>query len=264
LVESSGQDCAWNELFHDLLYPLVRVLNQRTHFWILFFLKNCSNPTGAAATKEQLEDLIKVCKERGSIIVFDAAYAPFIRTPGVPKSIFECEGAREVAMEVNSFSKYAGFTGARLGWTVIPNELKFKDGAQVKQDFNRVMTTAFNGASHIVQIGGLACLDPEGQQEIEELIDYYLENAKILRDTMLGLGYKVHGGIDAPYIFLELPESLGGSWATFSMILDKCQVVTIPGAGFGPGGEGFLRLSAFAPRASILEACERLKVAMKL
>ena len=222
-----------------------------------------SNPTGAAATKEQLTDMVKLCKERGSILVFDAAYAPFIRSEGVPKSIFEIEGAKEVAIEVNSFSKYAGFTGVRLGWTVVPSDLKFADGTPVRNDFNRVMTTAFNGASNIVQAGGLACLDDEGKKEIDTLIDYYLENAKILRDTMEGLGYTVHGGTDAPYVFVELPESLGGSWDAFSMILEKAQVVTIPGAGFGPGGEGFLRLSAFAPRDSVLEACERLKVALK-
>jgi LL-diaminopimelate aminotransferase len=221
-----------------------------------------SNPTGAAATKEQLEGLIKLCKERGSILIFDAAYAPFIRSEGVPKSVFECEGARDVAIEVNSFSKYAGFTGVRLGWTVIPSSLTFKDGTPVRQDFNRVMTTAFNGASNIVQNGGLACLDPEGLAEIDSLIDYYLENAKILRETMESIGYTVHGGVDAPYVFLELPESMGGSWNAFSTILEKAQVVTIPGAGFGPGGEGYLRLSAFAPRDSVIEACDRLKKAL--
>ena len=223
-----------------------------------------SNPTGAAATKEQLTDMVKLCKERGSILVFDAAYAPFIRSEDVPKSIFEIEGAKDVAIEVNSFSKYAGFTGVRLGWTIVPAGLKFKDGSLVRDDFNRVMTTAFNGASNIVQAGGLAILDDEGQKEINVLIDYYLENANILRTTFQELGYVVHGGTDAPYVFVELPESIGGSWDAFSMILEKAQVVTIPGAGFGPGGEGFLRLSAFAPRDGIIEACERLKVTMKL
>lgn len=220
-----------------------------------------NNPTGAAATRDQLTELVKVCKERGSILVFDAAYAPFIRDPNVPKSIFEIEGAKEVAMEVNSFSKYAGFTGVRLGWTVIPSELKFKDGTPVKQDFSRVMTTAFNGASNIVQAGGLACLDPEGQAEINSLIDYYLGNAKMLKEAMEEIGFKVFGGDNAPYVFVQLPEGKS-SWDMFSEILEKAQVVTIPGAGFGPGGEGYLRLSAFAPRESIIEACERLKKAM--
>jgi len=227
------------------------------------YLCSPNNPTGAAATKEQLTEIVELCKERGSILVFDAAYAPFIRSENVPKSIFEIEGAKDVAIEVNSFSKYAGFTGVRLGWTVVPSGLKFKDGSLVRDDFNRVMTTAFNGASNIVQAGGLACLDEEGQKEINELIDYYLENAKLLRETFEKLGYIVHGGIDAPYIFVELPEEVGGSWDAFSMILEKSQVVTIPGAGFGPGGEGFLRLSAFAPKDSVIEACKRLEVTMK-
>jgi len=221
-----------------------------------------SNPTGAAATKEQLEGIVKLCKERGSILVFDAAYAPFIRSPGVPKSVFEIEGAKEVAIEVNSFSKYAGFTGVRLGWTVVPAELKFADGTSVRNDFNRLMSTAFNGASNIVQAGGMACLDDEGLKEIDTLIDYYLENAKLLRETFESIGYSVYGGTDAPYVFVRLPESLGGSWDAFSTILEKTQVVTIPGAGFGPGGEGYLRLSAFAPRENVIEACARLKEAL--
>ena len=196
--------------------------------------------------------------------MFDAAYAPFIRSEGVPKSIFEVEGARDVAIEVNSFSKYAGFTGVRLGWTVIPSSLEFSDGTPVRQDFNRVMTTTFNGASNIVQAGGLACLDDEGLKEIDTLIEYYLGNAKILRETFEKMGYVVHGGTDAPYVFIELPEELGGSWDAFQTIMEKTQVVTIPGAGFGPGGEGFLRLSAFAPRESVEEACKRLEEAMAL
>jgi len=220
-----------------------------------------NNPTGAAATKEQLEKLVKVCKERGSILVFDAAYAPFIRTEGVPKSIFEIDGAREVAIECNSFSKYAGFTGVRLGWTVVPDELEFSDGSKVRDDFNRVMTTAFNGASNIVQGGGKACLDDEGLAEINSLIDYYLENAKLLKEAMEEIGYSVYGGSDAPYVFVKLPEGKS-SWDMFSEILEKAQVVTIPGAGFGPGGEGYLRLSAFAPREVVEEACERLKKQM--
>ena len=161
---------------------------------------------------------MKTCKERGSILVFDAAYAPFIRSKGVPKSIFEIEGAKEVAIEVNSFSKYAGFTGVRLGWTVIPSSLKFKDGTPVKQDFNRVMTTAFNGASNIVQSGGMACLDEEGLKEIDTLIDYYLENAAILRETFESIGYAVYGGTDAPYVFVKLQDGQS-SWDAFTSIL---------------------------------------------
>ena len=271
-----------------------------------------NNPTGAAASRAQLEQLVAWAKERGSIIVFDAAYAPFIRskvrphteprpqsphteprapalplhtglTPAhrplppwrhpaahaptgcfapqdVPKSIYEIEGAEECAIEVNSLSKYAGFTGVRLGWTIVPKALKFKDGTPVANDYNRVMCTAFNGASNIVQAGALAALEPEGLAEIEKLIDYYMGNAKMLLDTMLDLGFKVHGGIDAPYVFVDLEGK--SSWDMFSELLETAQVVTIPGAGFGPGGEGFLRLSAFAPREACEEACTRLRKAM--
>jgi len=219
-----------------------------------------NNPTGAAATRAQLEQLVAWAKERGSIIVFDAAYAPFIRSKDVPKSIYEIEGAQECAIEVNSLSKYAGFTGVRLGWTIVPKALKFKDGTPVANDYNRVMCTAFNGASNIVQAGALAALEPEGLAEIEKLIDYYMGNAKMLLDTMLDLGFKVHGGIDAPYVFVDLEGK--SSWDMFSELLETAQVVTIPGAGFGPGGEGFLRLSAFAPREACEEACTRLRKAM--
>lgn len=223
----------------------------------VYYICSPNNPTGAVATKQQLVDLVVFAKEQGSLIVFDAAYAPFIRTPGIPKSIYEIEGAKDVAIEVNSFSKYAGYTGVRLGWTIVPSNLKFADGTPVRNDWNRVMTTAFNGASNIVQNGGLACLDDEGLSEINNLIDYYLENASILRKTFQDLGFNVYGGIDAPYIFVQMKNQ--GSWEAFSDILEKVQVVTIPGAGFGPGGEGFLRMSAFASREACLEASSRFR-----
>eukprot|EP00316_Scyphosphaera_apsteinii_P016259 CAMPEP_0119335110 /NCGR_PEP_ID=MMETSP1333-20130426/88729_1 /TAXON_ID=418940 /ORGANISM="Scyphosphaera apsteinii, Strain RCC1455" /LENGTH=405 /DNA_ID=CAMNT_0007345573 /DNA_START=126 /DNA_END=1343 /DNA_ORIENTATION=+ len=216
-----------------------------------------NNPTGAVATHEQLTQLVNWAIKQGSILVFDAAYAPFIRSKNVPKSIFEIEGARKCAIEVNSLSKYAGFTGVRLGWTIVPKDLTFADGSSVANDFNRIMCTAFNGASRIVQSGALACLDPEGLEEISHLIDYYMENAAILRSTMLDIGLKVHGGTDAPYVFVDLEGR--SSWDMFSKILEEAQVVTIPGAGFGPGGEGFLRLSAFASREACEEACKRLR-----
>merc|ERR1719502_1408801 len=163
-----------------------------------------NNPTGAAATREQLQQLVDWANKNGSIIVFDAAYAPFIRSPDVPKSILEIPGARTCAIEVNSFSKYAGFTGVRLGRTVIPKELTFADGSPVAADYNRIMCTIFNGASNIVQQGALACLDPEGQAEIASLIDYYMGNAAMLKATMEEIGLEVHGGTDAPYVFVDL------------------------------------------------------------
>jgi LL-diaminopimelate aminotransferase len=216
-----------------------------------------NNPTGATATKKQLEELVAHALDQGSIIVFDAAYAPFIRSEGVPKSIYEIPGAEKCAIEVNSFSKYAGFTGVRLGWTIVPSGLKFSDGSLVRNDYNRVMTTAFNGASNIVQGGGLACLDDNGLAEIQTLIEYYLGNAKILRDCAEACGFEAYGGDDSPYVFMDLKGK--SSWDMFSEILETAQVVTIPGAGFGPGGEGFLRLSAFASRENCEEASERLK-----
>ena len=212
--------------------------------------------TGAVATRAQLEALVARALKDGSILVFDAAYAPFIRSEGTPTSIFEIEGSRQCAIEVNSFSKYAGFTGARLGWTVVPDELTYSDGSSVRDDFNRVMTTGFNGASNIVQEGGMACLDPEGKKEIDTLIDYYLGNAEILRGLADDLGLDHYGGVDSPYVFVDLKGH--SSWDTFSTILEEAQVVTIPGAGFGPGGEGYLRFSAFAPREACLEARERI------
>lgn len=223
----------------------------------LIFFCSPNNPTGAAATTAQLKQLIDFATANGSIIVYDAAYAPFINDPAVPKSIFEVEGAEACAIEVNSFSKYAGFTGVRLGWVAIPKGLTFADGSPVRDDFNRVMTTCFNGASVVSQAGGLACLDSEGKAEIQTLIEYYLGNARLLRSTMIDLGFEVYGGTDAPYIWVRFPGR--SSWDVFNDILEKVQIVTIPGAGFGPGGEGYLRLSAFAPRQSCEEACKRLR-----
>lgn len=145
----------------------------------------------------------------------------------------------------------------RLGWTIVPAALKFSDGSSVRADYLRLVNTVFNGASSIVQSGGLACLDDEGLKEIDELIDYYLGNAKLLRDTFMELGYKVFGGTDAPYVFVNMNGKK--SWDAFNEILKDVQVVTIPGAGFGPGGEGFLRMSSFASRENCIEACRRFK-----
>lgn len=247
---------------HCLTVPVLDFLNL-----LLFKTRdktNKSNPTGAAATKAQLEHLIRVCKTRGSILVFDTAYGAFIRSEGVPRSIFECEGARDVAIELSSFSKYAGFTGVRLGWTVIPSGLRFSDGSPVKDDFDRIMTTGFNGASNIAQAGAMACLEKQGLLEMRALTDHYMENAKILRDCMQDLGFTVYGGTDAPYVFVKLPDSMGTSWEAFAEILDKTQVITMSGCGFGPSGEGFLRLSSFAKREFIVEACSRFQEHLRI
>ncbi|GMN52442.1 hypothetical protein TIFTF001_021586 [Ficus carica] len=222
---------------------------------IIFF---CSpnNPTGAAATREQLTQLVQLAKKNGSIIVYDSAYALYMSDDN-PRSIFEIPGAREVAIETSSFSKYAGFTGVRLGWTVVPKQLLFSDGFPVAKDFNRIVCTCFNGASNVAQAGALACLSPEGLEAIYEVIGFYKENTDIIVDTFNSLGFKVYGGKNAPYVWVHFPGQ--SSWDVFSEILEKTHVVTTPGSGFGPGGEGFIRVSAFGHRENILEACRRFK-----
>lgn len=224
---------------------------------IIYF---CSpnNPTGSAATREQLTELVEFARKNGSIIVYDSAYAIYISDSSTPKSIFEIPGAKEVAIEVGSFSKYAGFTGVRLGWTVVPAALRYADGSPIINDFNRVMTTCFNGASNIAQAGGLACLSPEGLKAMNDLVVYYKENARILFDTFTSLGFETFGGLNAPYVWVNFPGR--SSWEVFSEILEKADIVTTPGSGFGPGGEGFVRASAFGHRENILEAVRRLKV----
>ncbi|ONK59823.1 uncharacterized protein A4U43_C08F11180 [Asparagus officinalis] len=222
---------------------------------VIFF---CSpnNPTGAAASREQLTRLVQFAKDNGSIIVYDSAYAMYI-SDDCPRSIFEIPGAKEVAVETASFSKYAGFTGVRLGWTVIPKELLFSDGFPVAKDFNRIACTGFNGASNISQAGGLACLSSEGLKAMTDVVTFYKENTQIIVDTFTALGFDVYGGLNAPYVWVHFPGK--SSWDVFAEILEKTHLVTTPGSGFGPGGEGFIRVSAFGHRENVVEACKRLK-----
>ncbi len=223
----------------------------------LIYFCSPNNPTGAVATHAQLAALVAAARQRGSVIVFDAAYAEYIRDPELPRSIFEVDGARECAIEVNSFSKPVGFTGVRLGWTVVPKELRFDDGASVNADWNRLCTTVFNGASNIAQHGGLAALDEQGLAEMRTLTDHYLGNAHLIRATLEGLGITCVGGDNAPYIWANFPGR--ASWDVFAEILERCHVVTTPGSGFGPAGEGFVRFSAFGHRTDVEEACRRLQ-----
>lgn len=223
----------------------------------LIFVCSPNNPTGAAATRSQLEELVAVAKKNGSIIIYDAAYALYIDNPDCPKSIYEIEGADEVAIETCSLSKYAGFTGVRLGWTVVPEKLKFADGHPVAADYNRIMTTMFNGASNVVQAGAYACFEEEGWKAMNETVAFYKENAKLLKAAFEEMGYEVHGGTDAPYVWVRVPGKK--SWDVFAEILEKCDIVVTPGSGFGPAGEGFIRASAFGHRENILEAIDRLK-----
>jgi len=223
----------------------------------LLYFCSPNNPTGAVANREQLAVLVKICLEKGVLVIFDAAYSEYVRDPKLPKSIFEIEGSRRCAIEVNSFSKTAGFTGVRLGWTVVPAELKYASGESVNADWSRICSTIFNGASNIAQAGGLAALDDEGLEEICGLTDFYLGNARLIREALQSLGIESTGGDNSPYIWAYFPGR--GSWEVFSQILEKCQVVTTPGAGFGPAGDGYIRFSAFGHRADVEEACMRLK-----
>ena len=219
-----------------------------------------NNPTGAVATRAQLEELVKFAQAQRSIIIFDAAYSMYINDPSLPKSIFEIPGARECAVEVHSFSKSAGFTGVRLGWTVVPQELKFDDGTPVSKDWSRVVTTIFNGASNIAQSGGLAALDEVGFKEMHGLVKFYMENAAIIRGALKKVGLTVYGGDNAPYLWVRFPGR--SSWDAFADVLSRAHIVTTPGSGFGPAGEGFLRFSAFGHRADIEEAVRRIETVL--
>ena len=219
-----------------------------------------NNPTGAIATKAQLQTWVDWANKKKALILFDAAYEAFIRNPGIPHSIYECTGARTCAIEIRSFSKTAGFTGIRCGYTVVPDGLVAynADGSTVplRPMWTRRQTTKFNGASYITQRGAEAIYSPEGQKECRDIIDFYLGNAKLVKEALKGLGYTVTGGDDSPYLWVDVK---GDSWEFFDKLLKEANVVTTPGAGFGKAGEGYIRISAFNSRANVLEAIERLK-----
>ena len=223
----------------------------------LVYFCSPNNPTGKAYSYSQLEKLVQFARKNCSIILFDAAYAPFIRDKNLPKSIYEIDGAKEVAIEVNSFSKLAGFTGIRLGWTVVPEEIKYESGEDVRADWNRIMTTLFNGASNIAQEGGMAVLGDEGLKHVRKTVDFYLENVRLIKEHLLKERVEVYGGEHAPYLWVHF---LGRkSWDLFQEFLEKWHIVTTPGSGFGGCGEGFLRMTGFGKRDNILKALQRLK-----
>ena len=228
----------------------------------LIYLCFPNNPTGAVATRAQLEAWVAYAKANDAIILFDAAYEAFIQDPEIPRSIFEIEGARDCAMEFRSFSKNGGFTGIRCAYVVIP---KTVTGASdtgeripLHQLWSRRHSTKFNGASYPVQKGAAAVFSVEGRQQVAELIEHYMGNAKLLREACLSLGLEVFGGINAPYVWVGCPDGVT-SWEMFDKMLGEAQVVITPGSGFGSAGEGYFRISAFNSRANVLEVCERLK-----
>lgn len=227
----------------------------------MIYLCYPNNPTGAVATKEQLKKWIDYACENKSLIFFDAAYEAFITDPKIPHSIYEVEGAKDVAVEFRSFSKTAGFTGVRCAYAVVPKQLKAftKDGdaVDVRTVWNRRHCTKFNGVSYITQAGAAAVYSQEGKKQIRKIIDLYMANATLMREKLSALGYKVFGGTNAPYIWLKTPEGIG-SWEFFDLLLQKANVVGTPGAGFGAAGEGYLRLSAFNNIDNVKEAMNRI------
>ncbi len=225
----------------------------------LIYLCFPNNPTGATSTKEQLKEWVDYARENDSLILFDAAYVSFIRDESLPHSIYEIEGAREVAMEFRSFSKNAGFTGTRCAFTVVPKECRAFDSngnvAELHPLWLRRQTTKFNGVSYPVQRAAEAIYSEEGKKQVGELTDFYLENAKIIIETMTGLGYSCTGGVNSPYIWVNVRTE---SWAAFDSMLNKSAVVCTPGTGFGNCGDGYIRISAFNSRENVITAMERI------
>ncbi len=231
----------------------------------LIYLCSPNNPTGAVATHEQLKKFVDYAKENKAVIIFDAAYSEYISDKDLPRSIFEIEGAKECALEINSLSKFAGFTGVRLGWTVVPEELVVEgtEPGEIRNLWNRRQSTFFNGASNIVQEGAMTVFSEAGLKESRELVNFYMENAKIIMNGVKDLGITAYGGVNAPYVWIKTPEGTS-SWDFFDKLLSETGVIGTPGSGFGPGGEGFFRLSAFGHREDIEAAMESIKENLKL
>ncbi|WP_066380159.1 MULTISPECIES: LL-diaminopimelate aminotransferase [unclassified Anabaena] len=233
----------------------------------LIYLCFPNNPTGATATKEHLKAWVDYAKANHSIIFFDAAYEAYITDPSLPHSIYEIEGARDCAIEFRSFSKNAGFTGTRCALTVVPKTLTAKaaDGSDVElwKLWNRRQSTKFNGVSYIIQRGAEAVYSAAGQAQIKELVNFYLENAKIIREKLTAAGLAVYGGVNAPYVWVKTPNGLS-SWDFFDKLLHTCNVVGTPGSGFGAAGEGYFRISAFNSRENVEEAMKRITEKFKV
>ena len=231
----------------------------------LIYLCYPNNPTGTTLTRDQLKKWVDYALANDTLIVFDAAYEAYIREPDVPHSIYEIRGAKKVAIEIRSFSKTAGFTGVRCGYTVVPKEVTASDieGRRIPLNplWNRRQCTKFNGASYITQRGAEAVYSPEGQKQVRETIDYYMENARIMRESLTAAGYRVYGGVNAPYLWLKVPDGQT-SWKFFDKLLYEVNIVGTPGVGFGPSGEGYLRLTAFGKREDCLEAMRRIRSKM--
>lgn len=226
----------------------------------LIYLCFPNNPTGAVASREQLGQWVEYANSSGAVILFDAAYEAFISQEDVPHSIFEVAGARTCAIEFRSFSKTAGFTGTRCAYTVIPKTL-VRDGVALHALWSRRQSTKFNGVPYVVQRGAQAVYTPEGQRQVRETIAYYQRNARVIRKGLEQAGLTVYGGVNAPYIWVKTPDGMG-SWVFFDLLLERAGVVTTPGAGFGPSGEGYIRVTAFGSGADTCRAVERIAQAV--
>ncbi len=219
-----------------------------------------NNPTGAVATREQLEAWVKYANEQDALILYDSAYEAFITQPEIPRSIYEIEGAKTCAIEFRSFSKTAGFTGTRCAYTVVPKQLQ-RGGVGLNGMWNRRQCTKFNGVPYVVQRAAEAVYTPEGRRQVQENIAYYQRNAQLIYQGLKGAGLTVSGGINSPYIWCKTPDGLG-SWEFFDRLLERANVVTTPGAGFGPSGEGYIRLTAFGTYEATQEAVERIRTVL--
>ena len=233
----------------------------------MIYLCSPNNPTGTTLSRDELAKWVKYAKENKSIILYDAAYSYYITEEDVPHTIYEIEGAKEVAIEFRSFSKTAGFTGTRCGYIVLPKAVKgyTKDGKEQALNplWNRRHTTKFNGTPYIIQRGAEAVLTEEGQKQVKEMVGYYMENAKIIREGLASLGLTVFGGVNSPYVWLKVPAGMT-SWDFFDKLLHEANIVGTPGSGFGPSGENYFRLTAFGSRENTLKAVERIKTQLKL
>lgn len=232
-----------------------------THHIDAVYLCYPNNPTGTVLTREQLAVWVEWARRNGSLILFDAAYEAYVRSPGIPRSIYEIDGAREVAIEFRSFSKTAGFTGVRCGYTVVPRELMGVDASGIPVSLNalwrRRQTTKFNGASYLSQRGAEALYTERGRAQVVGMIDYYRNNAGVMRQSLTAAGLNVYGGVDSPYLWVKTPDGMS-SWDFFDLLLNECKVVGTPGSGFGPSGEGYLRLTAFNSAELTVQAMQRI------
>ena len=261
----AGRAGDWNpqtEMFSNVIYmPCTRENHFSPEFPKetpdLIYLCYPNNPTGATLTKAQLQGWVDYANRVGAVILYDAAYEAYISEEDVPHTIYECDGARTCAIEFRSFSKNAGFTGVRLGFTVIPKELKSGD-VSLHSLWARRHGTKYNGAPYIIQKAGEAVYSPEGKAQLREQVAYYMKNARVIYEGLKSAGYTVSGGVNAPYIWLKTPEGMN-SWEFFDHLLETANVVGTPGSGFGPRGEGYFRLTAFGTYEKTVDAIERIK-----